>query len=130
MRAPLRAPRHYTYLAVSCILSGIAEGSRSEIVLLPRGRDAGAGCRSRCIAGMIMGLGEVGGLHGDVSGEEWTCSGNSGVEKRVNIHGHVTAATGVPLPHAIAENVDHRARILEPSTRRAGETPGCSLHSR
>jgi hypothetical protein len=75
----MRAPRHHAYLNVGSILGGITEGSCSEIVLLPRSRDAGAGCGSRCIAGVIMSLGEVCRLHDGLLGDGWTCSVGCGM---------------------------------------------------
>jgi hypothetical protein len=65
---------HHTHLDVVRILSGITKGSRSEIVLLPRRRNAGAGCGSRGVSGVVMSLGEVCRLHSGVSGKGWTCS--------------------------------------------------------
>jgi hypothetical protein len=72
---------HHTYLNVVRILGGITKGSRCEIMLLPRRRNAGAGSGSRCIPDVIMSLDEVCGLHGDVSVEGWTCSSQCGRAK-------------------------------------------------
>ena len=95
----------FAYLNIRRILGGIAEGSRGEIMLLPRSRDAGAGCCSRCVAGVIMGVGEVCGLHGGVSGEAWTCSSSVVLERlRTPSRACDGGDRGALLPHAIAEH--------------------------
>jgi hypothetical protein len=68
------SPYQTTYLSIVGILGGIVKGSRSEVMLLPRGCDAVGAGSSGGSAGVIVGLDEICRLHGDSRPTGWTCS--------------------------------------------------------
>ena len=56
--------RDQTYLGVVCILGSIVKGSGSEMVLLPRSRNALLICGCRGSSDMLVSFGEMCRLHG------------------------------------------------------------------
>ena len=83
--------RETACLGVMRVLSGIVEGRGSEIVLVPRRRDALLECRRRRGPNVFMGFGEVGRLHGVVSVESRACSRSCGVQNVCEDELHVNA---------------------------------------
>lgn len=67
------SPCQTTYLSIVGILGGLVEGSRGEVMLLPRGCDTVGAGGSGGGAGVIVGLDEVCRLHDGGRGRGRTC---------------------------------------------------------